>query len=44
VPLTLALAVAWAIHGDTTGQGVMELVQFLRQGDVPLVDGDSISA
>jgi hypothetical protein len=41
---TPAQAVALAIHGDPTGQGVMELVRFLRQGDVLLVDGDSISA
>lgn len=44
VPLTPALAVAWAIHGDGTGQGVAALCRFLRQGDVLLVDGDSISA
>lgn len=36
--------VALAIHGDKTGQGVEALVRFLRQGDVLLVDGDSISA
>jgi hypothetical protein len=36
---TPALAVALAIHGDTTGEGVMALVRFLRQGDVLLVDG-----
>jgi hypothetical protein len=36
--------VALAIHGDQTGQGVEALCRFLRQGDVPLVDGDSISA
>ena len=35
--------VALAIHGDPTGQGVQALVHFLRQGDVRLVDGDSIS-
>jgi len=44
VPVTPALAVAWAIHGDPTGDGVLALVRFLRQGDVLLVDGDSISA
>ena len=43
--LTLATwKVALAIHGDQTGQGVLALVRFLRQGDVLLVDGDSISA
>ncbi|MDZ7386771.1 MAG: hypothetical protein ONB07_11715 [candidate division KSB1 bacterium] len=36
--------VALAIHGDPTGEGVMALCRFLRQGNVPLVDGDSISA
>jgi hypothetical protein len=36
--------VALAIHGDGTGEGVRALVRFLRQGDVLLVDGDSISA
>jgi hypothetical protein len=44
MPPTPALAVAWAIHGDPTGQGVLALCRFLRQGDVLLVDGDSISA
>jgi hypothetical protein len=44
VPPTPALAVARAIHGDQTGEGVLALVRFLRQGDVLLVDGDSISA
>jgi hypothetical protein len=44
VPVTPALAVAWAIHGDQTGEGVRELVRFLRQRDALLVDGDSISA
>ncbi|MBX9661041.1 MAG: hypothetical protein K2X00_20985 [Nitrospiraceae bacterium] len=43
VPLA-TFRVALAIHGDQTGEGVMELVRFLRQGDVLLVDGDSISA
>jgi hypothetical protein len=43
VPLTLALAVAWAIHGDPTGQGVQALVHFLRASDVLLADGDSTS-
>jgi len=43
VPLA-TFQLALAIHGDTTGQGVMALVRFLRQGDVLLVDGDSISA
>jgi len=43
VPLA-TFQVALAIHGDTTGQGVEALVRFLRQGDVLLVDGDSISA
>jgi hypothetical protein len=36
---TPAQAVALAIHGDPTGQGVMALVRFLRQGAVLLVDG-----
>jgi hypothetical protein len=36
--------VALAIHGDQTGEGVKALCRFLRQGDVLLVDGDSISA
>jgi hypothetical protein len=36
---TPALAVANAIHGDTTGEGVVKLVLFLRQGACVLVDG-----
>jgi len=36
---TPAQAVANAIHGDPTGEGVMELVRFLRQGACVLVDG-----
>jgi hypothetical protein len=44
VPLTPAQAVALAIHGDPTGQGVQALVRFLRQRDVLLADGDSTSA
>jgi hypothetical protein len=43
VPLA-TFQVALAIHGDQTGQGAMALCRFLRQGDVLLVDGDSISA
>jgi hypothetical protein len=43
VPLA-TFPVALAIHGDPTGQGVQALVRFLRQGDVLLVDGDSLSA
>jgi hypothetical protein len=39
VPLTPALAVALAIHGGGTGEGVRELCRFLRQGAVLLVDG-----
>jgi hypothetical protein len=43
VPLT-PFQVALTIHGDRTGEGVEALCRFLRQGDVLLVDGDSISA
>ena len=41
---TPAQAVANAIHGDTTGEGVTELVRFLRHGAVVLVDGDAHDA
>jgi hypothetical protein len=40
---TPALAVAWAIHGDGTGDGVKALVRFLRAGACVLIDGDSIT-
>lgn len=40
---TPALAVAWAIHGDGTGDGVKALVHFLRAGACVLVDGDAIT-
>jgi hypothetical protein len=36
---TPAQAVALAIHGDPTGEGVEALCRFLRQGAVLLVDG-----
>jgi hypothetical protein len=36
---TPAQAVALAIHGDKTGEGVTALVRFLRAGAVVLVDG-----
>lgn len=44
VPVPPALAVANAIDGDQTGEGVPALVRFLRAGNALLVDGDSISA
>lgn len=42
VPLA-TFQIALTIHGDPTGQGVLALVRFLRDGAVLLVDGDSIS-